>query len=386
MSKMPSLQNTLKKNAKTIFIVVIILFVFITLLTSRLTANRQKIPRANENVTGILGIQGEEGQIYNKAIESRVNNVSNNLEQFQNQLDALQKQNQALTDQNKLLNAELRHINDRVDKKMNENLNEAMNKIETKISNIIPTRQVSAPSTPQSERLQIISFPQKKQEQTSYSQKELYLPAGSFVKGTLLSGVFAPENKSNPLPVVFSVDQAFNGPAGSKIPLKGMLGIGKAQADINSSRAVIQVVRLAYVFPDGKVWEKNVNGWVCGPDDILGVKGKIIQQTGRALAGAFTSGFLSGASQALSQAQTSTQQTISGTLETNVTGNTTKYGLYSGLASAAGNLSNYYSGMLNQIITAIKIRAGTPIQIVMEKGVSIESGNDYNNHGYSYHQ
>ncbi|MCL5408491.1 MAG: TraB/VirB10 family protein [Candidatus Omnitrophica bacterium] len=375
---MPSLQNKLKKDPKIIFIIVIFVFVFIILLISHLTATKQQTQNSNQNTTGLLGISGITGQIYNKKIEAQVGNVSNNIQNFQSQLNLLQKQNQALEDQNKLLNGEITHLNRTVDKKVDRKLDEAMGKIEAKISNIIPSsQQAPAPLTPQQERLQIITIPKKKIKQTSFNNKEIYLPAGSFVQGTLISGVFAPENKTTPLPVVFSVNQAFDGPSGSKIPVKGMLGIGKAQADINSQRAIIQVVRLAYVFPDGHVWEQKVNGWVCGSDDILGVKGKLIQNTGKALAGAFLSGFLSGTSQALSQAETSTQETTSGTYQTNVTGSTTKYGLYSGLASAAGNLSNYYSGMLNQIITAIKVKAGTPIEIIMEKGVTIETGNNY---------
>jgi len=205
------------------------------------------------------------------------------------------------------------------------------------------------------------------------------LPAGSFVKGTLLSGVFAPVDKTNPLPVVFSIDEAFYGPTKSRIPVKGMLGIGKTTADINSSRAIIQVVRLAYVFPDGGVWEKDIDGWVCGSDGILGIEGKVVRHEGKELAGAFSSGFMSGVGQGLAQAQTQTSSTTSGTFESSVTGSATKYSLYSGLSSAANTLSQHYAQMLQEIVTEIEVEKGTPIQIVIQQGVEIENHNSDNN-------
>ncbi len=130
---------------------------------------------------------------------------------------------------------------------------------------------------------------------------------GSFVKGTLLTGVYAPGETENPLPVLISIDEAFYGPSMSRIPLKGCLAIGKAVADINARRAIVQIVGISYVFPNGGVFEKEGNiGYLTGKDGTLGVPGKLVRRTGKELAGSFASGFLSGFADALGQGETST--------------------------------------------------------------------------------
>ena len=124
-------------------------------------------------------------------------------------------------------------------------------------------------------------------------ERYAYLPLGSFVKCTLLTGVFAPTNESNPLPVLISVDEAFYGPNNTRIPLKGAFAIGKAIGDVVSKRAIIQIVSLSMALPDGKVFEHEGNlGYLAGEDGHLGIEGTVIYNTGRQLGLNFLSGFL----------------------------------------------------------------------------------------------
>ena len=96
-------------------------------------------------------------------------------------------------------------------------------------------------------------------EEKTPQKRYVYLPLGSFVKCTLLTGVYAPANESNPLPVLISVDEAFYGPNNTRIPLKGAFAIGKAVGDVVSKRAIIQIVSFSFVLPNGKVFEHEAN-------------------------------------------------------------------------------------------------------------------------------
>ena len=204
-------------------------------------------------------------------------------------------------------------------------------------------------------------------------ERYAYLPLGSFVKCTLLTGVFAPTNESNPLPVLISVDEAFYGPNNTRIPLKGAFAIGKAIGDVVSKRAIIQIVSLSMALPDGKVFEHEGNlGYLAGEDGHLGIEGTVIYNTGRQLGLNFLSGFLAGGAEALSQAETSTVTGAYGQTSRNVTGDTGRYAMFSGLANSAQGMSNYYQKQLGTMIPAVKIEAGKKVVFVVQKGVQIE--------------
>jgi len=211
----------------------------------------------------------------------------------------------------------------------------------------------------------------KKEEKPK--EKSVYLSLGSFVKCTLLTGLYAPANENNPLPVLLRVDEAFYGPNNTRVPLKGAFIIGKAVGDVVSKRAIIQVVSFSMVLPDGRVFEHEANlGYLADDDGHLGIPGELIYNTGRQLSLNFLSGFLAGSSEALSQAETSTVTGAYGQTSRNVTGDTGRYAMFSGLANSAQGMSNYYQKQLDAMIPAVKIEAGKKAVFVVQKGVEIE--------------
>lgn len=260
---------------------------------------------------------------------------------------------------------------DSMPEEVKSSMKKAMTQIDNKMKAMLPTATEAEDGTMLLPgRLRIITVPHEagKVQGEVEHRKYVYLPTGSFVKATLLTGAYAPCDKANPLPVLISVDEAFYGPNMTRVPLKGCFAIGKAIADYNSSRAVIQIVDLAYVSPKGKVFETHDNlGWIAGEDGILGIPGQLVRRTGKELTGAFASGFLSGAAEALSQAETSPVE--DGRI---VAGDVGKYAGFSGLSEAAGIMSKYYANLLDEIITAVKIDMGKPCYLIMQKGVEIE--------------
>ena len=233
---------------------------------------------------------------------------------------------------------------------------------------------LSAPQAArQSVNLETAKVGEIRNEEKTPGKRYVYLPLGSFVKCTLLTGVYAPANESNPLPVLISVDEAFYGPNNTRIPLKGAFAIGKAVGDVVSKRAVIQIVSFSTVLPDGKVFEHEANlGYLADSDGRLGIQGELIYNTGKQLSMNFLSGFLAGGSEALSQAETSTVTGAYGQTSKNVTGNTGRYSMFSGLANSAQGMSSYYQKQLEAMIPAVKIEAGKKAVLVIQKGVQIE--------------
>ena len=210
-------------------------------------------------------------------------------------------------------------------------------------------------------------------EEKPPKERYAYLPLGSFVKCTLLTGVYAPANESNPLPVLISVDEAFYGPNNTRIPLKGAFAIGKAVGDVVSKRAIIQIVSFSTVLPNGRVFEHEANlGYLADNDGHLGIPGELVYNTGKQLGLNFLSGFLAGGAEALSQAETSSVVGAYGQTSKNVTGNSGRYSMFSGLANSAQGMSSYYQKQLEAMTPAIKIEAGKKVIFVIQKGVEIE--------------
>jgi hypothetical protein len=200
----------------------------------------------------------------------------------------------------------------------------------------------------------------------------VYLPLGSFCKGTLLTGVYAAADQNNPLPVLIVLDEAFYGPNKTRIPLKGAFVLGKAYGDLVSERALIQIVAISSVLPDDITFEKEQNlGYVTDAQGELGIRGQVIRNTGKQLAVSFMSGFMAGGSQALADEEVMTTVTDEGNPVKNVTGDATKHALFSGLAQSAGQLSDYYAKQSENLIPAIHVKNGQGVYFIVQKGVSI---------------
>ncbi|QAT16679.1 IncF plasmid conjugative transfer pilus assembly protein TraB [Candidatus Velamenicoccus archaeovorus] len=222
-------------------------------------------------------------------------------------------------------------------------------------------------------RLEMAKVNEINEEANAEKKRYVYLPLGSFVKGTLLTGVYAPVNVNNPLPVLISVDEAFYGPNNTRVPLKGAFAIGKAIGDVVSKRAIIQIVGFSIVLPGGNTFEHEGNlGYLTDETGRLGIPGELIYNTGKQLSLSFLSGFLAGGAEALSQAQTTSVVGAYGQTSQNVTGNTGNYAMFSGLANSAQGMASYYQKQLEAMIPAIKIEAGTKVTLVIQKGVEIE--------------
>ena len=200
----------------------------------------------------------------------------------------------------------------------------------------------------------------------------VYLPAGSFVSGTLLTGVYAPSEASNPLPVLVRLKEAFYGPNDTRIPLEGAFAVGKASGDLVSERALVQICTLSAVLPGGQAFEHKGNiGYLTDASGQLGLKGLIVHNTGGQLAMSFMTGFTGGASQAMADAQTTTVVSDSGRMARNVTGNRAKNAGFQGLAQSAAQMSKYYEDQLGHIVPAVKVDAGVDVYFIILEGVAV---------------
>lgn len=200
---------------------------------------------------------------------------------------------------------------------------------------------------------------------------DVYLPSGSFVSGTLLTGVYAPADGNNSLPVLIRLDEAFTGPNASAIALEGAFVLGKATGDLNSERALIEAEKLAAVFPTGESFEQSgVFGYLTDRSGQLGLKGVVVRNTASRLAASFMSGFMGGASQAVADGEVSAV-TQDGKETRTLTGNAAKHALFSGMAQSTAQLSRYYQQEMDRIVPAVMVQPGVRVYVIVQKGFRI---------------
>jgi conjugal transfer pilus assembly protein TraB len=213
------------------------------------------------------------------------------------------------------------------------------------------------------------------------------IPAGSFVKGKLLSGVEAPEGKA--LPVLLQADFAFIGPNKTRIDLAGCFMIAKSTGNLSIERVEMQATKLSCVAKSGQMFERDINGFVADDkDNSFAVMGTINTKQDRVAVMAFLSSVVEGVGKAVQQAQTSTKTNEIGTSQTIIDGDQTKFALAGGASNAASMVTQWYLKQAQNLLPTINVGSGQDVWIIMQDSVSLPNSyfkrNDQRSHSNAY--
>jgi len=209
-----------------------------------------------------------------------------------------------------------------------------------------------------------------------------YLPAGSYTEGRLVTGVFATARQGGALPVLFAVTKAFQGPfqlqgpglspLATALPIEGCLMLGKAQADLASSRVIVQLDTLSCVFPDGATFERPLKGYATGADGTLGLVGRLETRDAAYIARAFLTSLMSGAADAFALAKRTVVVTPFGGTQSTVTGNVGEMAGYSALGHAADQLSRFYLQQAERLMPVLWAPSGVSARLVLQEGLRLD--------------
>ncbi|MCX6125176.1 MAG: TraB/VirB10 family protein [Proteobacteria bacterium] len=212
-----------------------------------------------------------------------------------------------------------------------------------------------------------ISFPVKEAE---VAELGVVIPSGSYVKAKMMTGVEAPEGKN--YPVLLQLDYAFIGPNKTKIDLTGCFGISKAQGDLSTERVQMQLVKISCVSQKGKMFEREVNGFVADDaDNSFAVMGAVSTKQDRVAATAFISSVVEGVGKAIQQAQTTQSTNALGGGQALVTGDQAKYIGAGGASNAATMVTQWYLQQANRLLPTINVGSGQDIWVVMQDKVEL---------------
>lgn len=204
---------------------------------------------------------------------------------------------------------------------------------------------------------------------------DTFLPV-SFTRGILLGGVDAPtggQAQTNPHPILIRLSDNSVLPNRFRGEYRECFVIAAAYGDISSERAYGRTESLSCVSANGRALEVKIQGSIFGEDGKVGMRGRLVTKQGQMLANALMAGVVSGIGQGISTANTSYSSSALGTVATSSGADAMRSGLGSGVGKALDRLAQYYIKLAEQTFPIIEIDAGREIDVVLTKGVRIES-------------
>ncbi len=199
-----------------------------------------------------------------------------------------------------------------------------------------------------------------------------YLPAGSFVKAALLSGLDAPtggQAQSNPQPVLLRLidDGTLPNQFSSRIRSCHLTAAG--YGDISSERAYLRLERMSCVLRDGKVVDSPIKGFVSGEDGKAGMRGNLVSKQGQMIAKALVSGVAGGIGSGISEAYSSiSTSATTGTVTTVDPGKIGQYGVANGFGNTLEKVADWYLQRANETYPIIEVASGRSVDIVLTEG------------------
>jgi conjugal transfer pilus assembly protein TraB len=205
-----------------------------------------------------------------------------------------------------------------------------------------------------------------------------YIPAGSFARAVLLSGVDAEtglNSSSEPDPILIRIIDHGTLPRKFKSDLKDCHIIGAAYGNLSSERAKIRLEKLSCTeIATAEVVETEVAGYVTGEDGRAGIRGEVVSTEGKLLTNSFAAGLLSGFSDTInprtsSQPQTVIQEIKDGKIPKQGTNEKIKVGFAAGASSSMDRLSKYYIDRAESLQPIVQIGAGRKVDVIFTEGV-----------------
>jgi conjugal transfer pilus assembly protein TraB len=209
---------------------------------------------------------------------------------------------------------------------------------------------------------------------------DVFLPAGSIISGTLVSGMDAPTSnqaRHDPFPALLRIKQEAILPNRYRMDVRECFLIASGYGDMSSERAYMRAERISCIKKDGSTIETAMDAFSSGEDGKAGVRGRLVSKTGQVLGAAMLSGAIAGLTGAF--APQSVQS-----LQTNVIpGQQQAYqypspeliagkALAGGVKGASQQIASYYLEMAKNMFPVIEVDAGRKVDFILTRGLLLQ--------------
>jgi conjugal transfer pilus assembly protein TraB len=229
------------------------------------------------------------------------------------------------------------------------------------------------PGGPKSSELKKIREEAKKAEEETF-----FLPAGSILSGTLLTGLDAPTNggaKSEPWPALLRIKMEAILPNRWTLDVRECFLIAGAYGDLSSERAYMRAETISCVRTDGRAIEVALDAFGVGNDGKAGIRGRVVHKNGQLIAQSLLAGFVGGVAEATKPQAIptldTTQQNGRTTFNEPFFEDVMTAGAYSGASNAAEKIADYLLDVASNIFPVIEVDAGRQMDFVLQRGVML---------------
>lgn len=238
------------------------------------------------------------------------------------------------------------------------------------VSPVIGRVEFSKPAANRPESAQpVFARPSQEQAKTAVP----YIPAGSFARAILLSGVSTPTGANalqDPVPMLMEIAAPAQLPNEFKNRVKRCFVTANAVGDLSSERVWVRLERLSCVKNEKTVLDLPVRGYAVGEDGKTGIRAQLVERSGQAIANAIFLGTLSGLGKAVSLSAQDSMIYSSGASSKSVR-DPWRAGLGEGASNALDRIADYYLKMLDRVFPVLEVGGGRKVDIVFSQGFSL---------------
>lgn len=206
-----------------------------------------------------------------------------------------------------------------------------------------------------------------------------FIPAGSIIRGLLLTGMDAPTAKnarSDPYPALIRITDDAILPNYNFADIRECFVVAAGYGDLSSERLMLRSETLSCVTNSGGVIEVPIKAYAVGDDGKTGMRGRLVNKQASLIAKAMLAGALEGFSNIFRQAAVPTLNTVANPqaqFQSLVSAESTESAAASGAGRALERLADYYMSLADSVHPVIEVDAGRVVDLVVSSGVSIRA-------------
>jgi conjugal transfer pilus assembly protein TraB len=206
------------------------------------------------------------------------------------------------------------------------------------------------------------------------------VPAGSILRGVLLSGMDAPTGRQarrDPYPALVRIKHDAVLPNRFRADVRECFLVAAGYGDLASERAYLRTEAITCIREDGGAIEVPLDAYAVGEDGKVGVRGRLVSKQGQVIGKAMLASFAEGFSQMFGRVPVPVVATTAGTtqpFQQAFSGQAVQAGAVKGVGSALDRLANYFLDMAEEMFPVIEVDAGRGIEFVLNRGATLRLG------------
>lgn len=217
----------------------------------------------------------------------------------------------------------------------------------------------------------------EEQTQTRDTPRTAYIPAGSILTGTLITGADFPTGKGsyeNPTPSLIRLSKHAILPNRFTSDVRECFLLVGGRGELASERAKLRGETLSCIRNDGGIIQTKLNSYVAGEDGKEGIKGRLVSKQGQLIARTMVAGFLSGMSEAFDYSQVSVLSTTADNkvqYQKNFSTEAAKGGFATGMQNSLDRVAQFYMDLADEMVPVVEINAGRQVDVVVISGTTL---------------